>query len=115
MTTTSIKTMAGWVRDALGPKTPWHVTRFLPEFELSYIPATPIKTLERARSCSGKREGLQFVYVGNVAGPPGPGHHLSRCGRKVIERDEQMAHNLLVQEGRCGACGEDLNMVDGWM
>ena len=36
------------------------------------------------------------------------------CGRKVIERDEQVAHNLLVRGGLCGACGEDLNIVDGW-
>lgn len=109
----NIKTMAGWVRDALGPKTPWHVTRFLPEFELSYLTATPIKTLERAVAL-GKREGLQFVYVGNVPGHPGRDTICPACGRKVIERDEQMAHNLLVRDGLCGACGEDLNVVDGW-
>lgn len=109
----SIKTMAGWVRDALGPKTPWHVTRFLPEFELSYLPATPIKTLERA-VVLGRREGLHFVYVGNVPGHPGRDTICPSCGRTVIERDEQMAHNLLVRNGLCGACGEDLNVVDGW-
>ena len=109
----SIKTMAGWVRDALGPKTPWHVTRFLPEFELSYLPATPIKTLEKAVAL-GKREGLQFVYAGNVPGHPGRDTLCPACGRKAIERDEQMAHNLLVRDGLCGACGEDLNVVDGW-
>jgi pyruvate formate lyase activating enzyme len=109
----SIKTMAGWVRDALGPKTPWHVTRFLPEFELSYLSATPIKTLEKAVML-GRREGLHFVYVGNVPGHPGRDTVCPNCGRKVIERDEQRAHNLLVRDGLCGACGEDLNVVDGW-
>lgn len=109
----SIKTMAGWVRDALGPKTPWHVTRFLPEFELSYLTATPIKTLEKAVML-GKREGLHFVYVGNVPGHPGRDTVCPNCGRKTIERDEQRAVNLLVRDGLCGACGEDLNVVDGW-
>ncbi len=109
----SIKTMAGWVRDALGRRTPWHVTRFLPEFELSYLPATPIKTLEKAVVLA-KREGLDFVYVGNVPGHPGRDTVCPNCGRKAIERDEQMAHNLLVRDGLCGACGEDLNIVDGW-
>jgi pyruvate formate lyase activating enzyme len=101
------------LNDALGPKTPWHVTRFLPEFELSYLSATPIKTLEKAVML-GRREGLHFVYVGNVPGHPGRDTVCPNCGRKVIERDEQRAHNLLVRDGLCGACGEDLNVVDGW-
>jgi pyruvate formate lyase activating enzyme len=109
----SVKTMAKWVNEALGPKTPWHVTRFQPEFELSYLPATPIKTLEGALLL-GKREGLQFVYVGNVPGHPGRNTICPCCGRTAIERDEQRARNLLVRDGRCGACGEDLNVVDGW-
>jgi pyruvate formate lyase activating enzyme len=109
----SIKSMAGWVRDSLGAKTPWHVTRFLPEFELSYLPATPIKTLEHAVELA-KREGLRFVYLGNVPGHPGRDTACPACGRKVIERDEQRAHNLLVRDGLCGVCGDDLNMVDGW-
>jgi pyruvate formate lyase activating enzyme len=108
----SVSAMARWVCESLGPKTPWHVTRFLPEFELSYLPATPIKTLERALLL-GKGEGLSFVYIGNVAGHPGRNTVCPRCGRTVIERDER-AKNLLVRDGLCGACGEDLNMVDGW-
>jgi pyruvate formate lyase activating enzyme len=108
-----LRAMARWVCDALGPKTPWHVTRFQPEFELSYLPATPIKTLEHA-VLLGKREGLQFVYLGNVPGHPGRNTVCPCCGRTVIERDEQRAQNLLVRDGLCGACGEDLNLVDGW-
>ncbi len=109
----SVRVMASWVCDALGPETPWHVTRFLPEFELSYLPATPIKTLERA-VLLGKGEGLRFVYVGNVPGHPGRNTVCPRCARTVIVRDEQRAVNLLVKDGRCGACGEDLNVVNGW-
>lgn len=109
----SLRAMARWVCDALGPNTPWHVTRFLPEFELSYLPATPIKTLERA-VLLGKGEGLRFVYVGNVPGHPGRNTVCPRCARTVIVRDEQRAKNLLVKDGLCGVCGEDLNVVDGW-
>jgi len=109
----SVRSMARWVCDTLGPKTPWHVTRFLPEFELSYLPPTPIKTLERA-VLLGKGEGLQFVYVGNVPGHPGRNTICPCCGRTVIERDGQRARNLLVKGGRCGVCGEDLNVVNEW-
>ncbi len=63
----SLSAMARWVHDELGPGTPWHLTRFMPEFELSYLSPTPIKTLERGVGL-GKAAGLRFVYVGNVQG-----------------------------------------------
>ena len=72
----SLRAMAGWVRDALGPKTPWHVTRFLPEFELSYLPATPIKTLERAVAARQGR-GTALRVRGERSRTPGPEHRLS--------------------------------------
>ena len=105
-----IATMAAWVRDELGPDTPWHVTRFLPDFELSYLPATPIKTLERALAL-GRAAGLRFVYIGNVQG-----HHARHtvcpgCGRTVIERSEARLDKIWVTRRLCNACGEDLRVV----
>lgn len=106
----SIVSMARWVRDSLGSKTPWHVTRFMPSFELSHLVQTPLETLERAAAL-GKKEGLHFVYVGNV-----PGHHLRHtvcpsCHRTVIHRDDRSATEVWVKSGRCVFCGEDLNVV----
>ncbi len=101
--------MAVQVRDELGANTPWHVTRFLPDFELSYLPPTPIKTLERGLAL-GKKAGLKFVYVGNVPGHPGRNTICPSCGRTVVERDEARV-TLWVREGRCSVCGEDLNLV----
>jgi pyruvate formate lyase activating enzyme len=43
-----LRDVAVWVRDVLGPETPWHVTRFVPYLELAHLPVTPIRTLERA-------------------------------------------------------------------
>ena len=102
--------MALQVRDELGPKTPWHVTRFLPDFELSYLNPTPIKTLEKAMAL-GKKAGLQFVYIGNVPGHPGRNTVCPRCGRTVIERGEARVELFGVRQGLCAACGEDLNLV----
>ena len=41
--------IASWIRDELGPETPWHVTRFVPHLRLSNVEATPVGTLGRAR------------------------------------------------------------------
>jgi len=108
----SLLAMADWVYRQLGAKTPWHVTRFLPDFELSYLPATPIKTLERAVEI-GHKAGLEFVYVGNVPGHPVRNTVCPRCGRTAIRRGERGAEEVWVRGGRCAVCGEDLNVVAG--
>jgi pyruvate formate lyase activating enzyme len=102
--------MAAWVHDNLGPATPWHVTRFLPDFELTYLPATPVSVLERGVSL-GKAAGLRFVYVGNV--PDHAGRHTAcpDCGRTVIERVGPNTNLRGVDRGLCAVCGADLGLV----
>ena len=51
----SLTVMATWVRDKLGPSTPWHVTRFLPEFELSYLAADPHQDAGKSRAAWARR------------------------------------------------------------
>jgi pyruvate formate lyase activating enzyme len=106
----SLGAMAAWVRSSLGAVTPWHVTRFLPEFELSYLSPTPIATLEKAVSI-GKREGLKFVYVGNVQGHPTRNTVCPGCSRTVIHRGALGAERIDVVGGRCAFCGTELNVV----
>ena len=77
--------IASWMRDELGEFTPWHVTRFYPQYNLTHLPATPIASLEKAFDI-GHKAGLRFVYLGNV-----PGHNAENtvcysCGNVVIQR-----------------------------
>jgi pyruvate formate lyase activating enzyme len=106
----SLAAMARWVRDALGPYTPWHVTRFLPDFELSYLTATPISTLERAVTIA-RREGLHFVYVGNVPGHPMRQTLCPACGRTAIRRGDRGIEEIWVRDGACVVCGGRLQVV----
>ena len=105
--------MAAQVVDELGPGTPWHLTRFIPDFELSYLAPTPIKTLERGIA-AGKAAGLRFVYVGNVQGHPGRHTVCPSCGRTVIQRGDTGADKIWITRGLCSACGEDLGVVQAW-
>ena len=105
-----LSAMAKWVVSNLGADTPWHVTRFMPDFELSHLAPTPIGVLERGVAL-GKEAGLRFVYVGNV-----PDHHLRHtvcpdCGRTAIERSGHTITLRGVEAGRCAACGADLGLV----
>jgi pyruvate formate lyase activating enzyme len=109
----ALKAMATWVCEELGVGTPWHVTRFLPDFELSHLPPTPIKTLERGATL-GKAAGLRFVYIGNVQGHPARNTVCPACGRTVIRRGEHKIDELRVERGLCAVCGEDLGVVYAW-
>lgn len=106
----SLRGMAAWIHESLGPRTPWHVTRFQPDFELSYVSPTPLATLDRAAGI-GRKAGLVFVYVGNVQGHSSRHTVCPSCGRTAIRRDERSATGVWVRNGRCAFCGEDLNVV----
>ncbi|KAF0133909.1 MAG: pyruvate formate lyase activating enzyme [Candidatus Saganbacteria bacterium] len=60
-----LRAIAKWIKNDLGADTPWHVTRFFPHLDFSYLDPTPIETLLKARNI-GIEEGLQYVYLGNV-------------------------------------------------
>ncbi len=59
--------IACWIRDNLGPDSPWHITRFFPAYRLNHLPATPEKLLFDAQE-SALNAGLQNVYVYNDKG-----------------------------------------------
>ena len=105
--------IAAWIHRALGELTPWHVTRFQPDYQLSDLPATPPDTLERAADI-GARAGLKFVYVGNLAGHPSETTRCPQCGREVIRRQGYRADDAGLKDGHCGHCGHcgaDVNVV----
>ncbi len=63
----NLKQIAQFIKTELGPKTPWHISRFSPEisWKLQDLPATPLKSIEKARQI-GLQTGLKYVYMGNV-------------------------------------------------
>jgi pyruvate formate lyase activating enzyme len=85
------------------------VTRFHPELDLSHLPATPIRTLERAVAI-GHEAGLEFVYVGNVPGHEGQNTVCPHCHRLVVRRTGFAIEDLALRRGHCDMCGEDLNV-----
>ena len=57
-----LRSIARWIRDHLGPDSPWHVTRFFPAYKLSHVPATDPAVLHAAGEAA-REEGLSNVYV----------------------------------------------------
>ncbi|UCC71381.1 MAG: AmmeMemoRadiSam system radical SAM enzyme [Gemmatimonadota bacterium] len=97
--------IATWIRENLGPETPWHLTQFYPHLQLAHLPPTPIAQLEAARTI-GTEAGLWYVYLGNVPGHPWENTYCHSCGELLIER---WVFDILanrVNDGSCPACGE---------
>jgi pyruvate formate lyase activating enzyme len=100
--------IAGWINSCLGPLTPWHVTRFYPQFKAVDLPPTPVATLEKAISL-GQQHGLKFIYTGNVPGHAGQNTRCYRCGKTVVERSGYTPSATGLNGAACKYCGADLN------
>jgi pyruvate formate lyase activating enzyme len=100
--------LTSWVAEHLGPDVPLHFTAFHPDFKMRDIPRTPPATLTRARDW-GLRNGLRYVYTGNVHDRSGGTTVCAGCGAAVIERDWYVLHGWhLSGDGRCRTCGAQL-------
>ena len=102
--------IAGWIAKELGTETPWHVTRFHPNYMIADIPATPLATLEHAYEI-GRKAGLKFIYLGNVPGHVSETTVCFNCGQPVVERVGYQTNVCGLNESRCKYCGAELNFT----
>ena len=106
----TLKEIAVWILKNLGPKIPWHVTRFYPAAQMMDVPPTPAGTLIEARKL-GFKAGLEFVYIGNLATETGENTYCPKCKTLNIRRSFYQTEILAVdRKGCCSKCGEDLNL-----
>ncbi|MGB8274406.1 MAG: AmmeMemoRadiSam system radical SAM enzyme [Alphaproteobacteria bacterium] len=99
-----IDAMTKWVAENLGPDVPHHFSAFHPEWKMMDHAPTPASTLTNARAIAMKN-GLRYVYTGNVNDPAGGSTYCHNCGQLLIERDwYELGRWNLTAEGRCNAC-----------
>jgi len=100
-----LRDIARFIAHDLGPDTPWHVSRFHPDYKEMALPTTPARTLHRAYEI-GREEGIRYVYAGNMPGDEGEHTCCHVCGRLLIERfGFQIVRNEVTREGTCPGCG----------
>ncbi len=96
--------MCRWIRQELGPDVPLHFSAFHPDYKMPGVPATPARTLIRARDIA-LSEGLQYVYTGNVRHQEGDTTFCPGCRTPLIERDWYKVERYLLSEaGHCPVC-----------
>ena len=109
-----IDALSRWVAANLGNDVPLHFTAFRPEWKMLDTPPTPGHTLTRCREIALKN-GLDYVYTGNVYDPHGASTWCPACDSILIERSGYTLGrwNLEQRDGRavCAECGHPISGV----
>jgi pyruvate formate lyase activating enzyme len=98
-----IDEMCRWIKENLGVDTPLHFSRFFPNYKLTHLQPTPISTLESAYEIA-KRNGLQYVYIGNVPGHVQNSTFCPFCYKRIIYRTHFDILEMNVVNGKCKFC-----------
>jgi pyruvate formate lyase activating enzyme len=98
-----LRAMAEWIASAVGPETPWHLTRFQPAYRMSGTEPTPASTLVEVAE-TAREVGLRHVYVGNAPEVEAANTSCARCGELLISRADYSVTEWRLVEGRCPRC-----------
>ena len=98
-----IDQMTRWIGENLGREVPVHFTRYHPTYKIKNIPPTPVKTLENAREVALKN-GIHYVYVGNVPNHPAENTYCASCKKVIIQRVGYRILEVNLNEGKCKFC-----------
>jgi len=100
-----VDAMTQWIAGQLGPDVPLHFSAFHPDWKMLEYRQTPAAALQKARSIA-MRNGLRYVYTGNVHDVDGQSTYCHGCGRVLVERDwYQLGHWNLDGNAACRYCG----------
>lgn len=106
-----IRDMAKFIKQELGPDTPWHVSRFYPQYKEQSLPPTDVEELRKVRQI-GLEEGLHYVYTGNVPLDAGEKTYCPSCSHLLIDRVGYTIGKYAIKDGCCPNCGFRIEGVD---
>ncbi|EQD29350.1 radical SAM domain-containing protein [mine drainage metagenome] len=94
-----------WIHDELGADTPVHFTRFHPDYKMLNYPETSQSAL-KAHYNIARKNGLNYVYIGNIPGNKYESTYCPKCSALLIEREGFYLKRWLLPEGNiCPKCG----------
>jgi pyruvate formate lyase activating enzyme len=99
---TQLEGLASFIAERLGKVTPWHISKYFPNYQYDASAPTSMRSIQNAVSI-GRKAGLKFIYVGN-SGVDLPTRCPS-CGEVLIERDGFRPRVNRLQQGHCPVCG----------
>jgi pyruvate formate lyase activating enzyme len=95
----------------LGTDTPWHISRFHPDYKMNDADVTQRNSLEAAYDL-GKSKGLKYVYIGNMPSAQHQHTNCPGCGELLIDRSGFSSTPPAIRNGKCTTCGEPISGVN---
>lgn len=105
---TQVNGLARFIADELGKDTPWHISRYFPQYQFKDVPATAPETILKAVK-AGKQAGLQFVYAGNLG--QNEDTNCPECGEILIARNSVWMMENKIVGGECPKCKTKISGV----
>lgn len=103
-----LKAIASFIYQDLGPETPWHLSRFYPNYKMNNTAPTGENLLYETKHMA-ESIGLKYVYIGNLHGKDCTKCH--SCGKDLILRSGfSVEFSGIISSGRCDHCS---TLVDG--
>jgi len=102
-----IDEMTKWINKFIGSDIPLHFNRFSPGYQLTGLSPTPLRTLEAAAD-KARRNGMRYVYIGNMPGNKSYSTHCPRCEKLLISRTHLSVLSNELKNGRCVGCGLEI-------
>lgn len=106
-----VRELARFIATELGRETPWHVSRFYPQYKETDLPPTDVQAVRKVRQI-GIEEGLYYVYTGNVPLDPGEKTYCPGCEHLLIDRVGYKIGKGGTKEGHCPKCGFRIDGVE---
>ncbi len=72
------------------------------------IAPTPNSSIRKAREI-GLKNGLKYVYTGNIPGDEGEHTYCPKCKKEIIERYGFSILSYKIKDGSCSFCGEKID------
>ncbi len=98
-----LTSLCRWIASELGVEVPVHFTRFYPQYRMTNLPPTPVKTLQGARKIA-LEAGLHFVYTGNLPGDEGENTFCPACRALLIRRLGYTIVENRIKSSLCPEC-----------
>jgi len=104
-----IKSLSKWIVENLGNDTPTHFSAYHPDFKQPSMKRTPFETLDRAYNIA-KKEGINYVYVGNLSHEKGGNTYCPNCNHLIFGRSGYRFTKIDITDSKiCPNCQYDLS------
>jgi len=104
-----LEELASFIYNDLGPETPWHLSRFYPQYKMADRAPTEESILYETKQM-GEAVGLEYIYLGNILGDNQT--FCKVCDQPLIFRNGYSTRiSGLDSNQNCNNCGTKLNGV----